>query len=72
VSVRNLPRMVMAGSGLTPAALYRLTTDQRPTKRVAYAAENGDRTYIAFQYKCINISLPSAFSSGNPLMQRGP
>jgi len=24
---------------------------QRPTKRVAYAAENGGRTYIAFQYK---------------------
>ena len=39
---------------------------QRPTKRVAYAAENGGRTYIAFQYKCINISLPSAFSSENP------
>jgi hypothetical protein len=28
---------------------------QRPTKRVAYAAENGGRTYIAFQYKRINI-----------------
>jgi hypothetical protein len=39
---------------------------QRPTKRVAYAAENGGRTYIAFQYKRINISLPSAFSSENP------
>jgi hypothetical protein len=33
---------------------------QRPTERVAYAAENGGRTYIAFQYKCINISLPSS------------
>jgi hypothetical protein len=33
---------------------------QRPTKRVAYAAENGGRTYIAFQYECINISLPSS------------
>lgn len=40
---------------------------QSPTKRVAYAAENGGRTYIAFQYTRINISLPSA-----PLMQRGP
>jgi hypothetical protein len=39
---------------------------QCPTKRVAYAAENGGRTYIAFQYKRINISLPSAFSSENP------
>ncbi|KAH8710130.1 hypothetical protein GQ44DRAFT_714704 [Phaeosphaeriaceae sp. PMI808] len=39
---------------------------QRPTKRVAYAAENGGRTYVAFQYKRINISLPSAFSSENP------
>jgi hypothetical protein len=39
---------------------------QRPTKRVAYAAGNGGRTYIAFQYKRINISLPSAFSSENP------
>ena len=39
---------------------------QRPTKRVAYAAENGGRTYIAFQYKRINIFLPSAFSSENP------
>lgn len=39
---------------------------QRPTERVAYAAENGGRTYIAFQYKRINISLPSAFSSENP------
>jgi hypothetical protein len=35
---------------------------QRPTKRVAYAAENGGRMYIAFQYKRINISLPSTFS----------
>jgi Heterokaryon incompatibility protein (HET) len=40
---------------------------QSPTKRVAYAAENGGRTCIAFQYTRINISLPSA-----PLMQRGP
>ena len=31
---------------------------QRPTKRVAYAAENGGRTYIAFQYTPINISVP--------------
>ncbi|KAF2477242.1 uncharacterized protein BDR25DRAFT_309510 [Lindgomyces ingoldianus] len=31
---------------------------QRPTKRVAYAAENGGRMYIAFQYKRINISVP--------------
>jgi hypothetical protein len=30
---------------------------QRPTKRVAYAAENGGRIYIAFQYTCINISV---------------
>ncbi|KAF1829964.1 hypothetical protein BDW02DRAFT_508720, partial [Decorospora gaudefroyi] len=39
---------------------------QRPTKGVAYAAENGGRTYIAFQYERINIFLPSAFPSENP------
>ncbi|KAH8689281.1 hypothetical protein GQ44DRAFT_720462 [Phaeosphaeriaceae sp. PMI808] len=35
---------------------------QCPTKRVAYAAENGGKMYIAFQYKRINISLLSTFS----------
>jgi hypothetical protein len=39
---------------------------QRPTKGVAYAAENGGRTYIAFQYERINIFLPSVFPSENP------
>jgi hypothetical protein len=40
---------------------------QCPTKRVAYAAENGGRMYIAFQYKRINISILMQPESGPPL-----
>jgi len=40
---------------------------QYPTKRVAYAAENGGRMYIAFQYKRINISILMQPESGPPL-----
>jgi hypothetical protein len=36
-----------------------------PTKGVAYAAEDGGRTCIAFQYICIIISLTSNFSFEN-------
>jgi hypothetical protein len=39
---------------------------QRPTKRVAYAAENGGIMYIAFQYKRINIHYCLPFPSENP------
>ena len=39
---------------------------QCPTKRVAYAAENGGRMYIAFQYKRINISILTTLSSQAP------
>ncbi|KAF2685036.1 hypothetical protein K458DRAFT_365183 [Lentithecium fluviatile CBS 122367] len=39
---------------------------QRPTKRVAYAAKNGGRMYIAFQYKRINISILMQPESGPP------
>lgn len=37
----------------------------RPTKTVAYAAENGGRMYIASQYKCSNIPyrLPFPFET---------
>ncbi|PVH91620.1 hypothetical protein DM02DRAFT_333473 [Periconia macrospinosa] len=40
---------------------------QYPTKRVAYAAENGGRMYTAFQYKRINISILVQPESGPPL-----
>jgi len=40
---------------------------QCTTKRVAYAAENGGRMYIAFQYKRINISILMQPESGPPL-----
>jgi hypothetical protein len=39
---------------------------QRPTKRVAYAAEDGGGMYIAFKYKPSNISLFSYLSQENP------
>jgi hypothetical protein len=52
---------------------------QCPTKRVAYAAENGGRMYIAFQYKRINISILMQPGSGplyvvaeQPLSRREP
>jgi hypothetical protein len=39
---------------------------QCSTKRVAYAAENGGRMYIAFQYRRINISILTQPESGTP------
>ncbi len=39
---------------------------QCPTKRVAYAAKNGGRMYIAFQYRCITISILIQLKSGTP------
>ncbi|KAF2726878.1 hypothetical protein EJ04DRAFT_529897 [Polyplosphaeria fusca] len=43
---------------------------QYPTKRIAYAAENGGRMYIAIQYKRINISILMQPESG-PLLCSG-